>query len=150
VGTLKSEPLARAPASKINVAILWCIRLQRSNDPKRVWELYDRLQADGLKPDKFTFNALFTVCPFDSNPWVRGISLLDRMEATGVAPDTVCDLTSLELTLTQTIASLSNLPLTRSALSSLGLEDIAVLAKGGPWRKLYFFLPKPISHAVSF
>lgn len=83
--------------------------MQRSNDPKRVWDLYDRLQADGLKPDKFTFNALFTVCPFDENPWVRAISLLDLMQAMGVAPDTVRHLSSLQLTLTQTIASLSNL-----------------------------------------
>lgn len=97
--------------------------MQRSNDAKRVWDLYDRLQADGLRPDKFTFNALFTVCPFDDHPWARAIGLLDQMEATGVAPDTVRDYPSPQLTLTRTIASLS----TVSTVSCVHLSGLRIL-----------------------
>ena len=104
--------------------------MQRSNDAKRVWDLYDRLQADGLRPDKFTFNALFTVCPFDDHPWARAIGLLDQMEATGVAPDTVRDYPSPQLN-PDTNDRLSVNRLYSLLCSSLGLEDIALLAKGG-------------------
>jgi pentatricopeptide repeat protein len=64
-------------AATYNTVMVACVR---SCHPHKAWQLFHRMRRDGLAPDKFTFNALLSICQFAEDPWAEAGAVLEAMQ----------------------------------------------------------------------